>query len=189
MFATISAMADYDDRAFMLDLYREYYGLVRKTVFRLADDAGNLEDLINDSFIKLIEKTSLLRTFDSCRLAAYVVYTSRSVAINYLRRRDVRSKHISIFEDVGAAEGVIHDEDSLEDIVINQHELKEMWAAILLLPDRHKDLLYFKYILEMDDAAIAQVLMISPASVRQYLTRARRAARELMDEGVNADAQ
>ncbi|NLW16381.1 MAG: hypothetical protein GX033_01780 [Firmicutes bacterium] len=37
--------------------------------------------------------------------------------------------------------------------------------------------------LELSDTEIAQLLNISPPSVRQYLTRARRAAKALMNKG------
>ncbi len=185
VFATIAALADHDDRAFMLGLYQDYYGLVRHTLGSLVYDPASMEDLINDTFIKLIEKTGLLRTLECRRLAAYVVYTARSVAINFLRRKNVRSKYVFFTEDVEAVASRVETGESVEDLIVSRQEINELWSAILQLPERQKDLLYFKYMLEMDDAAIAEVLLISPASVRQYLTRARRAAKELMNQEVN----
>ncbi|OPY58988.1 MAG: RNA polymerase sigma factor [Pelotomaculum sp. PtaU1.Bin035] len=65
---------------------------------------------------------------------------------------------------------------------------EELGNAILRLPEKQKDLLYFKYILEMADAEIAEIFGIAPDSVRQYLTRARREAKKLMDKEVNKHA-
>ncbi len=81
----ITALENDDDRTFMIRLYKDYYGLVRKTVFNFTREAQDVEDLINDTFIKLIGKVSLIRTLESCKLAAYVVYTSKSVAINFIK--------------------------------------------------------------------------------------------------------
>ncbi|SFR18756.1 RNA polymerase sigma factor [Desulfoscipio geothermicus] len=53
----ISALEGEDDKAFMVSLYQDYYGLVRKTVYNITHDADNAEDLINDIFIKLIEES------------------------------------------------------------------------------------------------------------------------------------
>ncbi len=39
-----------DGNAFMLRLYKDYYGLVRKTVYNITYDVNILEDLINDIF-------------------------------------------------------------------------------------------------------------------------------------------
>jgi RNA polymerase sigma-70 factor (ECF subfamily) len=181
----ITAMENDDDKAFMLNLYKEYYGLVRKTVYNITHDTDYVEDLMNDTFLKLIEKISLIRTLDSCKLAAYVVYTSKSVAINFIKHRDVQKKHVHYGEDLDLAERFPVSDDSLEDRIIRQEEIEELRNAISKLPDRHKDLLYFKYILEMNDVDIAKVFQIAPGSVRQYLTRARREAKELMDKEMN----
>ena len=83
----IVAIESDESKAFMLNLYHDYYGLVRKTVYNITHDADHVEDLINDTFIKLIEKISLIRTLDSCKRTAYIVYTSKSVAINFIKHR------------------------------------------------------------------------------------------------------
>lgn len=178
----IAALEGDDDKAFMMNLYNDYYGLVRKTVYNITHDADNVEDLINDTFLKLIEKISLIRALESCKLAAYVVYTSRSMAINFIKHRDVQKKHVYYGEDLDLAKKVPSLEDNLEDRIVHQEEIEELGNAILRLPERHKDLLYFKYILGMTDAEIAGILKIAPDSVRQYLTRARREAKELLNK-------
>jgi len=185
----INALECDDDKSFMLNLYKDYYRLVRKTAYNITRDADSAEDLTNDTFIKLIEKISLLRTLDCCRLAVYVVYTSRSTAINFIKRRDVQHKHGYYGEDADMAEKIPSPKDNLEERIIHQEEIEELGNAVLKLPEKEKDLLYFKYILEMHDREIADILNIAPASVRQYLTRARRKAKDLMDKEMNQHAE
>lgn len=86
------------------------------------------------------------------------------------------------------AEKVPSLEDAMEVRIIHQEEIEELGNAILRLPEKQKDLLYFKYILGMADAEIAEIFGIAPDSVRQYLTRARREAKKLMDMEVNKHA-
>ncbi|WP_092486650.1 RNA polymerase sigma factor [Desulfoscipio geothermicus] len=132
---------------------------------------------------------SLVRTLDSCKTAAYVVYTSRRLAINFMKHRSVQKKHTYYGEDMDLAEKVPSLEGTIEDRIIHQEEIEEMGNAILRLSEKQKDLLYFKYILEMTDTEIAETFGIAPDSVRQYLTRARRAAKELMDKEMNKRAE
>lgn len=183
------AALEQDDRAFMLNLYNDYYGLVSKNIYHITRDADNTEDLINDTFIKLIENIFSIRTMESCKLAAYVVYTSRSVAINFIKHRGVQQKHAYYGENTDLTEKMASLEDSPEDRAIHQEELKELVNTIFRLPEKQRDVLYFKYLLEMKDSEIAAMLNIAPDSVRQYLTRARRNARELMYREVNDHAQ
>ncbi|MDD3901738.1 MAG: sigma-70 family RNA polymerase sigma factor, partial [Dysgonamonadaceae bacterium] len=121
----------------------------------MTHDTSHAEDLTNDTFIKLIEKISLIRAFESCKLVAYVVYTSRSVAINFIKHRDVQKKHAYYVEDMDLLEKLPGPDDAIEDRIIHQEEIAELGNAILKLPEKQKDLLYFKYILEMHDREIA----------------------------------
>lgn len=168
-----------DDRAFMLELYRDYYGLVRRAVVKVVRDRTQVEDLINDTFLLLLDKISVLRTLDRCRLAAYVVYTSRSVSINYIRRQVVQDNHLYYGLEADLANEIADPGEAVEDLVLYREDISDLWKTILCLPERQKDLLYFKYALDLDDAQIAAVYNISPAGVRQALTRARRAVKRL----------
>lgn len=184
-FAIISEM-DISDRAFMLALYENYYGLVRKTIYGITFNKNNIEDLIDDVFVKLIKKAALLRTFNSCKTTAYVVYTSRSIAINHIKHNDVEKKHMFYLEDLEVYEDT-YAEDGPEDLIMRKDELRILSDAILQLPQNKKDILHFKYRLKMSDEEIAQKLGISTNSVREYLTRARRQAKKLMEKEVNGN--
>ncbi len=185
----IATIDNDDDKAFILNLYTDYYGLVKKNIYNITHDADQIEDLINDTFIKLIEKISVLREMDNYRTAVYVVYTSRSVAINYLKHKNIEKKYIYFRNEFDLAENLQIVEDDMEFRIINQEEIEALEKAVLKLPAKHKYLLYFKYILEMNDRNIAEILNIAPNSVRQYLTRARREAKKLIDKEMNTHAE
>jgi RNA polymerase sigma-70 factor, ECF subfamily len=185
----LAAIEDDDDKTYMLNLYQDYYALVRRTIYKVMHCENDIDDLVEDTFVKLIEKIPLLRTFDCCKTAAYVVYTTRSVAINFIKHRDVQQKHTFYGEDADMSDELMIPEDTLEESYFHREELEALSDAVLRLPDREKDILYFKYILEKTDSEIAEDLSISPGSVREYLTRARRAARTLMEQGENRNGK
>lgn len=175
----MKAKADQNTRAFMLELYHAYYGLVYKKIVAVTQETDSIEDLINDTFVRLIEKAFLLRTLERRKVVAYIAYTARSVAINFVKRRSIHNRHLFYTDDLELAAELA----TTEEQVLKQHELECLRDAVLRLPQKQRDLLYFKYMLELSDTEIAQLLNISPPSVRQYLTRARRAAKALMNKG------
>ena len=183
----LAAMEDDDDKLLMMDLYKEYYPLVRKTIYRILMDSRDVDDLINDVFIKLIEKIPLIRSLDCCKTAAYVVYTSKSVTINYIRHRDVQRKHTFYGGESDVQDEMPGADNSVEDFIIHHEALDSLSNAVLKLPERQRDLLYFKYVLDKTDMEIAEDLSISPNSVREYLTRARRAAKKLIESGDSSE--
>ena len=179
----LSTLEDENDKEFMLNLYQNYYALARGTIYKIMRCENDLDDLVEDTFVKLLEKIPLLRTFDCCRTASYVVYTARSVAINFIRHRDIQRKHGYYGEQEDMSGELGGTEEPLEDYYLRKEEIEALSDAVLKLPERQKDLLYFKYILDLSDAEIAEAMSIRPGSVREYLTRARRAARKLMEKG------
>jgi RNA polymerase sigma-70 factor (ECF subfamily) len=109
------------------------------------------------------------------------IFETTDYLVYFIKHRDVQQKHIYFGEDADLAEMIPSPIDNIiEDRIVHQEEIAELRDIILKLPEKHKDLLYFKYILELHDGEIADILNIAPDSVRQYLTRARRAAKALL---------
>jgi len=170
----------------MADLYIDYHRLVRRAIYKATQDGDSLDDIVNDVFLKLLERISVLRTLDRYSLATYVVYTSRSVSLNFIRQRSAQNTRLYYGLEADFAEGPSDPRDALGERMAQL----DLWKVILRLPEQHKDVLYFKYVLDLHDTEIAQALSIMPASVRQLLTRARRAAKRLLeDEEVGSDAE
>nr|WP_081579701.1 sigma-70 family RNA polymerase sigma factor [Oscillibacter ruminantium] len=189
MFATLVTQLDDDDRAFMLNLYKNYYNLARKNIFNITHSRDDLEDLIDDVFVKLIEKVSLIRNFECCKLTTYIVYTIKSVSINHLKHKAVEMKHLYYSENTDILDDCTESGSEFDDRLIQEEDITSLRHAISLLPQSQKDLLYFKYLLDMSDPEIAETIGISPDSVRQYLTRARRNARRLMEKEMSSSAE
>ena len=77
----LTVLTDPDDRELVLDLYEKHRSYVSKRIYRLTGDKNNLEDLVSETFIRLIKNISTIRELDCRKRVAYLVYISRSVAI------------------------------------------------------------------------------------------------------------
>lgn len=71
----ILAIENDDDRAFIQLLYEQYYPVMKKKAYEISRDYNATNDLVNNSFIKLIDKIPTLRSLDCCKRTAYIVYT------------------------------------------------------------------------------------------------------------------
>lgn len=179
-----------DDRTYIMDLYINYYGLVFSKIKNITNSINDVEDLVNDTFVKLIGKISLLRTLSDYKVTTYIVYTTRSIALNFVKRKGIQNKLMFYGEKEDISEGFYSKGDvNLDNLIIQKEELETLSNAILRLPEKDKNLLYYKYILEMNDVEIGENLSIAPDSVRQYLTRARRKAKKLMEKEGHSSAE
>ena len=178
----LTAIEDDGERTFLIDLYTNYYGFVKKTVYGIIREHRDIEDLIDDVYLKLIEKVAVLKTLNKNRAITYMYYTAKSVAINFIARRDVMSRHILLGLEDDFSSSFAASDEGMEERILYQSELESLGSAIMKLPQNQKDLLNYKYLLNMSDAEIGETLGIEASSVREYLTRARRSARELIEK-------
>jgi len=185
----IESVEDESDRTFMIHLYEQYDRIIRKTIYKVTYDLDSLEDLTQDTYEKLIKKVSTIRSLECHKLVTYVVYTSKSVAINYIKHRDVVQKHAFYGNEDDLAEDLQNFPDGIEEQSIQRLDVESVLGAIAKLSEAKKDILYFKYFLDMSDDEIAKIMNISSGNVRQYLRRARNAAKALINGEVTPNAK
>lgn len=176
----ILAIEDESDREYMTSLYIEYHRLMYSEIKKLLSDKEAIEDVLQSTLVKLIDKISLLRRFDRTHLVNYIIVSCRNTARNELRYRS-RHPAFSFDETFDGSEP-----DSafapIEEQILHTDSLARLAQVWDKLDERSRYLLEARYILEKTDADIAADLGIQAKSVRMALTRARKVARVLMEE-------
>ncbi|MBQ9719418.1 MAG: sigma-70 family RNA polymerase sigma factor [Oscillospiraceae bacterium] len=182
-----SQIDDKEDLAFLLEIHAKYNGLVYRTAVKYLSSAREIEDLMQDCWEKLVKHVKTLRGLNEKALAAYIACTVRNTAFNYKSYQSVREQHASRIE---VDEVALNESDpSPEEMVLLSERLEHFHAAFSKLPERDQQLLEGKYILDMDDTALAEAFHCKPESIRMKLTRARRRALKLLQEGESSDGQ
>lgn len=182
---------DWDDKAppageqaFFEELYQRYSRLMWDTARKYVSSQSDAEDVMQDALERLLRRLPRLMVVPRCALGTYVVYTVRSVAVNFMRHQAVVSSRTQPFAD---------EEDCGEDVrdcpqeVLERREalrgLTEVWP---LLSEDDRAILYGRYILDQTDEELAETFDCKPGTVRVKLTRARRRALKLMKGGEDA---
>ena len=164
------------EKLFMHSLYNEFIGLMVVTAKKYESNPDEVDDIIQDSLLKLIPKISILQGLERCILAAYIVSTVRNTAINHVKKKHITMKH-HVKEEIS---DIPEDALPLDELLILREKkncLMQIWA---ILPEDDRILLEGKYILGYTDTELANELKIKPSSIRMKLTRARRKAFNLM---------
>lgn len=172
-----------DDRAFMSSLYNDYYHLMYQEAYRILQNSHDAEDIVQDHLAYIIDRIDKFRKIDCCTLPFYLVMCIRRRCFNQLKKREVQQKHIagSIDHEQFFFEYPDSDE-SVEEKALLHLKYEQVLEAFQSLPERIKDVLRYKYLLEMTDEEIGETLGIQKSSVREYLTRARKAVYKICEE-------
>lgn len=175
----IESLADPNDKRFIEKIYKDFNRTMFKTAGRYVSSLPDQEDIVQNAIVKLIGRVDDLRKFSCCVLPKYIVYTIRSVAIDFLRTRGRLEAHIVSLDDNMTVESK---SEPLDAYLISKERTarsKEIWPK---LPEEEQLLLEGKYIWGHSDKELAEDFRCKPDSIRMKLTRARRHALNLMTE-------
>ena len=165
-----------DDSTYVQMFYKAYHKLLYREARKYLNSTEDIDDIVQDSVVKLIENLDTIRSLSPNRQVSYAVTVTRNLAINLL----IRQKRITL-ESLDELEPYVKDSNDLEAQVGHHEKLQLFHTVWKQMPTDIRLLLEQKYILGQADAEIAADLGIRPESVRMRLTRAKRiAAKELL---------
>jgi RNA polymerase sigma-70 factor (ECF subfamily) len=179
---TILSIENEDDRIFAEELYGSHYALIKNTILKiLKTNTEDINDLIHDVFVKLIAKISLLRSLDEMALISYIAVVSKNTAINYIKRREMKSGWTFHGEE-DIIDSITDDNKMPDELFIIKEETENLYEILKQLPEKYKLILQFKYFFKMNDKDIAPLFDIAPGSVKVYISRAKKMAYKLLKE-------
>lgn len=183
--STFSSDNELSDKEFMVHLYTKYENLLFYTAQKYISERGSVEDVVQESLVKLHEKIRTIKPMPEIVLASYIRSTVRNTAINILKSAGYEEdRQISTENIIDVMDEYALSLDTLMQISRYRELLSKIWPE---LSKEEQFLLEGKYILGYSDRELSTELCCQPSSVRMKLTRARRHALSILAsrEGVN----
>ena len=163
-----------DDYAFLEQLFDTYYVRLCKKASAITQNNQVAEDLVQNVFLHVVQHIQKYRLMDHCTLRHILDISIKRRCYDYFKSQNVRKKHLVGSLDDDGISLVSQSNINAEEEAINNLTVEELANAIRKLPNHYRYVLEAKYIMELSDGEIAKELGIQKASVRQYLTRAKR---------------
>lgn len=163
------------------DVYIRYRRLMFSTAGKYTADKADQEDIVQTALERLIKIFSASPPPKRCISAEYIVYTVRSVSVDYLRKKYRQAVYQIPMEEHQLAE-IAKWDHTLDDLLLASEAAEQFWAVWLQLSSEDRLLLEGKYLLGQKDEALAAILKCKPSSIRMKRTRARRRAAKLLSE-------
>ncbi len=183
LFLLLATIENESDRAFLSRLYEENYDAMVKKARSMLYDAAAAEDVIQDTFLYFAKNLDKIYRVPRSNLPFFVVMCIKRKCLDYLRAQKNRSKHVLGSMDAEETHFEVPDPGpSTEEQALLRLNAETVQQAFTLLPESLKDVLRYKYLLEMTDKEIAKTLGVKESTVRSYLTRARQAVYEICKE-------
>jgi RNA polymerase sigma-70 factor, ECF subfamily len=146
-------------------LFERHHRSVYQYCLQLTRSPAVSEDLVQDVFLKLLQKASSFRGDGSCK--AWIFHIARNVAFDYLRRAERRTT-----VDDGADEKIdrLIDHRSTEQVAAAEQNLNLVARALAEIPAAAREVIWLgRFVFEdYDDLARALGCTVSAARVRMH---------------------
>jgi RNA polymerase sigma-70 factor (ECF subfamily) len=139
------------------ELYDNYEKPLLRFAKSLAGNKDDAEDLVQETFLRAINNITLLDTLSMAQ--------TRSWLFKVLKNCLIDKKRKAKFETL-AEPGEDEFDCSIESKVESKLFIDE---ALSYLPEKSRDILYKRYILDMNSAEIASILSIPASTVRYHI--------------------
>ena len=169
-----------DERAFDFFVDEYYPRLYRFAYSRLGRDVDAAQDIVQNTFSKVIRKIGNYR--GEAALFTWLCTFCRYEIAAYWKKQGKRAPEVELVEDSPHARAALETLGALSEGTAARFEREELartvWAVLDHLPVRYGNALQWKYIQGLSVREIASRLGASPKAAESVLTRARQAFRD-----------
>lgn len=160
-------------------LFDEHYTRLRDLAYVILGDRNLAEEIVMEAFLKTFTGWNRIRDLD--RADAYLRRAVVNLCRSKIRRKVVEARSNAITYR--------RDERKVPDWDPDLHEeSRELWAAVKDLPPRQRACIVLRYVEDLPEGDIAEIMDCSVGTVRSQLSRARRKL-EASLEGVLTEDQ
>lgn len=163
------------------EIYLEYKKLMYATARKFTSNVEDQKDIVQTAMERLIKIFSVPRPEKRCISGGYIVFTIRSVAIDFLRKQGRETERCISIED-DQLKNIAATDSSLDEQLLSLSSAEQLWSIWSQLSPEDRILLEGRHVLGYTSEELATVLDCKASSVRMKLTRARRRAAKLLSE-------
>lgn len=167
---------DFAESRAMSQLYDEYHLYVYKLAWQYSHHNSEVDDLIQDVWVKICEKANLVSQLEKKQQLVYLSTVVRNTAYSAGRMR-VSYEPLDMASGLGYYEAEVL--NHILDRRLSIERFRQIWPYV---PEDARVVLERKYVLGESDAQIAAAMGIHKNSVRMYLSRARKIAWAVLGE-------
>ena len=154
-------------------LFLDHYDPLRRLAYVMLGDGQQAEEVVMEAFAKAMTKWNLFSRAEHPH--AYMRQIVVNLCRSKIRRFVLERKVTEMFK---------HDEERREPVAgVEAHGLNmDVWAAVMQLPERQRACIVLRYLEDMTEPEVAEVLNVPVGTVKSQLNRARGKLSKMLDD-------
>jgi len=163
-------------------IYLKHERLMYYIAGKYSEVSVQREDIVQTAVLSLLKNEATLQRLPPYAQINYIAAAVRNTAINTIKRDQKETARCIPLDDLTEDFPQTHIPGA-EVRYLEKERQEELLTAFQEIREEERQLLYGKYLMDLSDTELAQMLGCKSSSVRMKLTRARRAFVEKLREG------
>ncbi len=182
MLLYLSMLDTQEEKDKFTEVYEQYQHFCWYVAYQLLGDAHLAEDAVQDAFLALTRHLDKIEDAESPKTRKFLLTIVKSKAVDILRRQHGESSVDELTTELAAPE-----EDMLS-AYITKENYNHLISCILELDEAYRVIFEYKYVHQLSDREIAQLLDITPKLVNVRYFRARKKLQQMLEKEVTGHA-
>ncbi len=161
------------EQEILRQLFIAYYWDLQKTAYRIVKDPDDAQDIVQIVYANIVRNPSGIMNRDSIGRVSYLYYAVRAEAFRFVCGRSRSLKALSELQ-------TYYTDTRSPEI---DFEIKTELSALRNLSVQDKDLLAYRYILELSYKEISGITGLKLTYIGSRLREAKKRAKELLQKG------
>lgn len=173
MLLYLSIIETEEEKHKFVHLYETYQYFMWYIANETLQDKYLAEDAVQEAFLALTRHLDKVEEVESTKTKNFIATIVKSKAIDIIRKKQ---KHMEEFEE----EIVGESKENILDEYIQKEEHEKIVNAIYQMEELYRIVFEYKYLHELSDKEIAQILEVTPKVVNVRLYRGKKKLKELL---------
>ncbi|WP_162609666.1 RNA polymerase sigma factor [Lachnoclostridium sp. An131] len=178
MLLYLSMLDTQEEKDKFTEIYQQYQHFCWYVANQLLGDAHLAEDAVQDAFLALTRHLDKIEDVESPRTRKFLMTIVKSKAVDILRKQ-----HGELYMDELDCEPADPGQDILS-AYITKENYNHLISCILDLDEAYRVIFEYKYVHQLSDREIAELLDISPKLVNVRYFRARKRLQQMLEKEV-----
>lgn len=148
-------------------VFLTYHQKLYRIAYRILDDKQNVEDIVQETYIKLWNKREELESIENTE--GFAIITLRNTCLDHLRK--LKNNYQTYDTEIPEA-------SSLSSEIELKDEIKHVKQLIEKLPEQQRLVMILKHWDGYSDEEIEQITGLNAGNIRVIVSRARKTIRE-----------
>lgn len=174
----LSILNTEEDKLTFAEIYEQVKSTCLHVAIKITKNQAMAEDAVHNAFLAVIKHKDEIFNLPCGKRKSKIVIITKNKAIDLLR---AQNKYSYVSTDEMSDEIFIDDFD-ISKCIENQEAVENLLNHIASLPEIYKSVFELRYVHEMNNIEIAELLDITPKAVSTRISRAKIMLKEMIEK-------